>query len=170
MYCRVHYPAVSHCLSVDYRRIFRPDYYVFVIQHGKYRYGREVVGDFADGGGPVYGHFHRIYFGYEVVLDEVLVSLDLGRAVASYGLVPVACMRIVERVDAKVKHPVIEGFVFKDDFVYGPFRELVGKFPLADEMVSVEIAFVDREEVYDKQEAKAYYGSCEFAGFLPVCL
>ena len=145
-------PAVAHRIAVDNRRIIASYDNVLSVQGRCQRQGRKAVFDFLYGGGRIDRSYYPVDFRVEVLFYQVLVSLELRRAVSSYAFVMIARMRIVESIDTYVQHPVIRGGVLQDDFIHRSGIELAGEIALAHEVVVVQISFARRKQVKGDQE------------------
>ena len=89
----------------------------------------------------------------QVALDEVLIALQLRRAVTSDALVPIRVEGVIEYVRAEVHDPVGRSLVLKDQLVHLPGCELVIKLARSREAVRIEVTLADREHIHEHEEA-----------------
>ena len=82
-----------------------------------------------------------------MTVNEVLVALELDRAVAADVPVPVARVRVVEYVHGKVHGTVAQLRILQDHLVHRPLGELPIELARTDEMVSIEISLADGEHI-----------------------
>ena len=88
---------------------------------------------------------------------EVLVTLEFGGGIAAHVLVPVAGHGAVENVNREVQDAVLGILVLEDYLVYGAFGKGLVEVPGRCEVVGVEVALSNHEEVREGKEA---YRNC----------
>ena len=151
-----HEPGASHGVEVSKRCAIIIYDNVFVVQHRKNRKCRKSLFRFLECGDITQGRIDRTYFRGKVGVDEILVALQLDRAISSYILMVVARMRVVENVHGKIEHPVVEFAVLENFLVDGSLGELVVELALRHKMIRIKIPFPDREHVHENEGQDSY--------------
>ena len=108
---------------------------------------------------------HAVHLRCYVEVYQVLVPLELGGAVAAYGLVVVADDSVVEGIDAQVEDAVREVGVLMYGVVHRTGVELRVEIALGDEMVLVQIPLVHSPQI--REEENTDDGHCRQSLQLP---
>ena len=87
------------------------------------------------------------------MVDEVLVALELDRAVSSDILVEIAGVGVVEYVCSQVEYPVALVRILQDVLVHWSLYEMLVELVLGDEVVSVEVSLSDDAHVEEDEAA-----------------
>ena len=122
-------------MMVFHRRVLVAEDDIFAVQHRDYLEIRKAVGDVLNGFCFSDDVVYLLDFRCDISVDEILITLKLHGAVASDGLVMVACKGTVECVDAEVQNSEVWVCVFKQDFIDRSRLILGLKVLRSDEMV-----------------------------------
>ena len=140
-------------MAVLHRRILRSEDYVLSVQGGSHLQKRQTVSHFLHRFSIAYYVIDLAYLRCEIAFDEVLITLHLDRAVTSDSLMVVAWNRIVEGIHADIKYAIIKRRVLENQPVDRTRVVCRREVARSDEMVLVEIALADRDEVeVDKED------------------
>ncbi len=125
---------------IPYRRKVSSEDYIFSVEHGHcFQLRKSFFYILNSRCLARYGVNASNFLG-QIPVNEVLVSLQLDRAVASYAFVVVALDCIIESVDADVKHPIFRVFVLMDEPVHRTWSICRAEILGSDEMVFVEVS------------------------------
>ena len=92
------------------------------------------------------------------MLDEILVTLQLGRGITAHTLVVVGGNGGVEHIHREVQYAVLRVVIGQDHLVHGTLGEGLVEVLGRGEMVGVQVALAHGEQVQQHQQADSYRG------------
>ena len=139
----VHEPRISEGMAVLHRRILPAKDYVLAVQGGCHLQKRQAVSHFLHRCGIVHHTVDLTDLRHYVLLDKVLITLHLDRAVATDCLVVIARNRVIEGIYAYIQNAEIRIFVLKYHLIDRTRVVGSGEVARSYEMILVEISLAD---------------------------
>ena len=154
---KIHKPAVAVGVFIDNRGDIAVEDDVSAVEHRHHLCFRQCLRYFLYGRSTFHCSIYIPDFLCYISVDEVLISLELDRAVASDTLVVIALDGVVESVYTEVEDTEVRICILMDYLVHRTWFVVGGEILRSNEMALVEVSLSDSRKV---EEYKQYHGHC----------